>query len=66
MKKRFASVVVGALSAFGLSVSNAFAALDLTGVEANTADVAAIMAIVVPALFVLWGFRKVVKTTNRS
>jgi len=47
-------------------VPSAFAALDLVGVTVNTADVETIMGIVIVGLAVLWGFRKVIKTTNRS
>ena len=61
--KRFIAMVLGA----GLvGVSNAHAALDFTGVTANTADVESIMGIVIAGLVALWGFRKVIKTTNRS
>lgn len=42
------------------------AALDFTGVTLNTADVEDIMMLVIPALAALWGFRKIVKTMNRS
>jgi hypothetical protein len=62
MKKIFVSTGFALLASAG----SAFAALDLTGVEANTSDVGAIMALVVPALMILWGYRKVVKTANRS
>lgn len=64
--KRFYSLI-GAVAGFGLlAVSNAQAALDFTGVTANTADVESIMGIVLAGLVALWGFRKVIKTTNRS
>ncbi len=65
MKKIFGMVgVVSALVA-GLSTS-AFAALDFTGITLNTADVETVMGLVIPGLAALWGFRKVVKTMNRS
>lgn len=65
MKKLFTAV---AASGVGLlaSASASFAALDLTGVTLDTTDVEAIMLVVIPALAVLWGFRKIVKTMNRS
>jgi hypothetical protein len=40
--------------------------MDLTGVVLNTADVASVMALVVVGLSALWGYRKVIKTLNRS
>ena len=49
-----------------LWASKASAALDFTGVTLNTADVEDIMMLVIPALAALWGFRKIVKTMNRS
>ena len=57
------SVVVGLV--IGVS-SSAFAALDFTGVALNTADVETVMGLVIPALAALWGFRKIIKTMNRS
>lgn len=49
-----------------LWADRANAALDFTGVTLNTADVEDIMMLVIPALAALWGFRKIVKTMNRS
>lgn len=49
-----------------LLADHANAALDFTGVTLNTADVEDIMMLVIPALAALWGFRKIVKTMNRS
>jgi len=48
------------------AVGNAEAALTLTGITLNTADVESIMMLVIPALATLWGFRKIIKVTNRS
>lgn len=48
------------------AVVNAHAALTLTGITLNTADVESIMMLVIPGLAALWGFRKIVKTMNRS
>jgi len=40
--------------------------MDLLGVTLNTTDVGTIMNLVVAGLATLWGFRKVIKTLNRS
>jgi hypothetical protein len=65
--KRKLFAVVGAVSAAVLGLaSHASAALDFTGVTLNTADVETVMGLVIPALAALWGFRKIVKTMNRS
>ena len=40
--------------------------MDLTGVTLNTADVGTVMSLVVVGLAALWGYRKVIKTMNRS
>lgn len=63
MIKRVGLMVFGAVM---VAVSNANAALDFTGVTLNTADVESIMMLVIPALATLWGFRKIIKVTNRS
>ena len=47
-------------------VSNASAALDWTGITLSTTDVDSIMALVIVGLASLWGYRKVIKTMNRS
>lgn len=65
MKKflaRFA-VVAGAVS---VAAGNAFAAIDLTGMTINTADVESVVELVLPGLLIMWGIRKLIKTTNRS
>lgn len=49
-----------------LWAGKASAALNFTGVTLNTADVEDVMMLVIPALAALWGFRKIVKTMNRS
>lgn len=59
-------VAVAAGAAALLWSTKASAALDLTAVTLNTADVEDIMMLVIPALAALWGFRKIVKTMNRS
>lgn len=63
MVKRIGLMVFGSVMA---AVTNANAALDFTGVALNTADVESIMMLVIPALATLWGFRKIIKVTNRS
>ena len=55
-----------AMGSFLLVAANANAALDFTGLTANTVDVETVMGIVIAGLFALWGYRKVIKTTNRS
>lgn len=57
-----AGVVVGCAAA----ASNAEAALTFTGITLNTADVESLMMLIIPGLATLWGFRKIVKTANRS
>lgn len=64
--KRFKSVVVGAVGGLMLLASNAHAALDFTGFSLNTTDVELIMGFVITGLAALWGYRKVVKSMNRS
>lgn len=59
-------VAAAAAGAALLWADRANAALDFTGVTLNTADVEDIMMLVIPALAALWGFRKIVKTMNRS
>ncbi len=49
-----------------VGVSNASAALDFTGVTLDTADVDTVMLLIIGGLATLWGFRKVIKTMNRS
>lgn len=65
MKKAIPVFGAGVVAAFS-AVGSAQAALTFTGVTLNTADVESIMMLVIPALATLWGFRKIVKTTNRS
>lgn len=48
-----------------VAASNA-CALDWTGITLATADVDSVMALVIGGLATLWGYRKVVKTMNRS
>jgi len=65
-RRSLAPVLCACLAAsFGLA-GTANAALTFTGIELNTADVESVMMLVIPALAALWGFRKIVKTMNRS
>lgn len=58
------AVVAGAVVVAAATKSHA--ALTFTGVTLNTADVESVMMLVIPALATLWGFRKIVKSMNRS
>jgi hypothetical protein len=62
MKRVLCCVVVGIMGA----ASSAHAALDWTGITVDTSDVDSAMGLIVPALIIMWGYRKVVKTVNRS
>jgi len=64
--RKFKGAVLSIAAALLVAASNAQAALDFTGITANTADVESVMGIVLAGLVALWGFRKVIKTTNRS
>lgn len=59
-------MAVAAGAAVLLWSGKASAALDFTSVTLNTSDVEDVMMLVIPALAALWGFRKIVKTMNRS
>lgn len=65
MKRFFKAVGVGCVGLVA-SATSSFAALDLTTATVNTADVDKIMGLAVPALLLLWGYRKVIKVANRS
>lgn len=54
------------LSALCMFVTNAFAAVDLTGFSVDVTQVEAVVAIVIVGLGVMWGIRKLIKTVNRS
>ena len=66
MGKRISTVFVAVGLAFLGVASSASAALDWTGVTLNTTDVETVMALIISGLATLWGFRKIVKTMNRS
>lgn len=65
VRKNLDFAVTAAVVGVALAV-DAQAELTLTGVTLNTEDVESIMMLVIPALAALWGFRKIVKTMNRS
>lgn len=65
MFKKIAVLGSSALATVLAGVNSAFA-LDWTGITLDTTDVDSIMALVIVALATLWGYRKVVKTMNRS
>ena len=52
------------ISLIGVSVANA--ALDTASWKVDLTATDAIMAIVMPALLLMWGYRKAIKTANRS
>lgn len=64
--KKFKSVVPAVGAGLMLAATNASAALDFTGVTLDTGDVDTVMLLIIGGLAVLWGFRKVIKTMNRS
>lgn len=49
-----------------IGIVNQAAALDWTGITLSTADVDSVMALVIVGLASLWGYRKVIKTMNKS
>jgi hypothetical protein len=60
---KVASVAVGSVAALA---GNAAAAIPAEFTALPTTDVDSIMGFVIVALATLWGYRKVVKTMNRS
>jgi len=64
--KKVAVASVAVIGAMAASVVNSQAALAWTDVALNTADVESAMSKIIVGLAVLWGFRKIVKTMNRS
>jgi hypothetical protein len=66
MLQKIKKVVIGVVALGMVGAGSAHAALDWTGVTLGTADVSSVMALIVVGLAVLWGYRKVVKTMNRS
>jgi len=64
--KKVAIASLAVISTLAAGVVNSQAALTWTDVTLNTADVESAMAKIIVGLAVLWGFRKIVKTMNRS
>lgn len=63
---RVCKVIGGAVAGVVGLASSGWCALDFSGITMNTSDVETVMGLVIPGLAALWGFRKVVKTINRS
>jgi hypothetical protein len=61
--KKAIFAVVGACSLFA---SNAFAAVDLTGVTLDSTTPETLTATILGGLGIMWGIRKLIKTVNRS
>ena len=59
-------IIVSVLASLSLFASNAFAAVDLTGVTLDTTTPETLAATVITGLGVIWGIRKLVKLVNRS
>jgi hypothetical protein len=60
-------LTIAGLGAAGVAMAtNAFAAVDLTGVTLDTASPEALAATVLTGLGVIWGIRKLIKLINRS
>jgi hypothetical protein len=59
-------VGLGAFGALSLYAGNAFAAVDLSGVDVDTTSPELLAATVLGGLGVLWGIRKLIKLINRS
>jgi len=66
MLRKIGKTLVGVAAGLALAATNAAAAIDLTGVSYNTADVLAIAALVIAAIAVIWGVRKAIAVANRG
>ncbi len=65
--KRGTALAASGLAATLALVSNASAAIDWTGITSlDTTDVDTAMGLIIVALVAMWGYRKVIKTMNRS
>lgn len=62
----FKKILVGSAAVLTATVSQASAAVSLTGVVCDVAPVEALTATVLVGLGVMWGIRKLIKTINRS
>ncbi|MCF6205082.1 MAG: hypothetical protein L3J59_15670 [Methylococcaceae bacterium] len=58
--------VTFALITFLTFASTSFAAVDLTNFSVDSATPEAMAALILPALGVIWGIRKLIKLANRS
>lgn len=58
--------LVGCMAIVAMTAVQSQAALTWTGVTLNTTDVESAMGLIITGLATLWGFRKIVKTMNRS
>jgi len=58
--------LTGALAAILAAPFQASAAIDWVPITLDTGDVDSAMGLIVVGLATLWGFRKVIKTMNRS
>jgi hypothetical protein len=65
MFKKIKSFIPAFVASFFVLTHNAMA-LDWDGITLDTSDVDSVMGLVVVGLAAMWGFRKVIKTMNRS
>lgn len=63
MKKLAAFIVVGVLTVLSQS---AYAAIDLTGFDVDLVPLETMMGVIVVAMGVMYGIRKLIKTGNRT
>ncbi|MBU5637059.1 hypothetical protein KOM00_09970 [Geomonas sp. Red69] len=66
MVKKCGKAVGGAALAVGAAAGQAAAAVDLTGITIDTTGPEDLAKMILPALFVMWAIRKLIKLTNRS
>jgi hypothetical protein len=64
--KKFTKIATGVVGAVTVAGSQAFAAVDLTGVTPDISGVETLAALVLAGLMGLWGIRKLIKMSNRS
>lgn len=65
VKKHGKLIVVGVATTV-MTATNAWCAVDLTGVTMDTATPETLAATILTGLGVMWGIRKLVKLVNRS
>lgn len=66
LRKTFLGAAVACLVAVLSISSNANAAIDLTGVALDLSPAETIMGLIIAAYASIWGWKKIVKTLNRS